>query len=747
MTSNRAARSILFSLFSLLLIPFFLFAQSEQPAKPVMQALRVDRHVELSGRLDDELWKRATPVELPYEINPGENTAATQKTYAMVLYDAEHVYIGFRCLDTNPTEIRANLSDRDRIFNDDYVVAIIDTYGDHQRGYEVVVNPYGIQGDLLMTSNGEDESFDMVWQSAAEMNDQGWTAEMQIPFKSLQFPSQDEHAWTLWLGRNFPRMTRTQFAWTPHDRNIANLLTQSGKVTGIRGIESGDTFELLPYAISEQAGQLSDPSDASSSFRNAAIKARVGGGFKYAPSRDLTLDAVINPDFSQVESDADQISVNSTFALYYQERRPFFLEGQELLQTPMYYSRSINNPLGAARVIGKAEGLSYMYLGALDRNTPIVVPGEESSNTVTTTLQSFANVGRARYDLGDEAYVGVMLFTRNFSGGHNYLAGFDWNYKFWENWYFSGEGFLSKTKELNDQTLFSSTRQFGATGYTAGFDGESYGGEGIHVVLNRSGRDYRFTFVYNDFSPTYQTYNGLFSSVDYRQAYMNHSYTLYPEESFFTRIQFYTVSIIQFNHRNIRKDMGFQPGIFVMMKGQVNVDVSYFLVNNELFRGVRFNDVQRAQININARPADAFNMSMYANVGKFIYRSAVPAVGNGHDFGVSVTIRPTSHLKIDLSYDRAELSDLATDALFYDGYVARGVLGYQFTREMFLRSIVQYNSFGKSFSIYPLFSYKLNPLTTFYAGLTNDLQDYGPGPGFTTTARQYFVKMQYLFRS
>jgi hypothetical protein len=741
------------AIFLATLLFFFSISQStyggngDQDSKPRFQATRVERSVQLTGKLDDPLWKLGQPVNLSYEISPGENVRAPQITFATALYTNDYLYIGFRCYDSDPGVIRANMTDRDRIFQDDFVMAILDTYGDFQRGYEFAVNPFGIQADLMKTLNNEDESFDLVWHSAAARNDSGWTAELAIPFKSLRFPNVGEQKWSVLLYRVYPRTSRVIISWTQYDRNNPSDLSQAGLLTGLADIESGGSFELLPYAMGQQTGSLVNASDPKSGFSNNKIQGRVGGGIQYSPSPSFTLDAVLNPDFSQIETDADQISVNTTFALYYQEKRPFFLTGQELLQTPMYYSRSINNPLGAARINGKSGGVSYMYLGAYDRNTPFDVPGEEGSNTFSSSRKSFSNIGRVRYDLGNETYIGSMLMTRNFSDGHNYLLGFDWNYKFWGNWYFSGEGFLSQTKELNDPGLFTSGRRFGDTEFTAGFDGERYSGSGLHLVLSHSSREYNLNIVINNFSPTYQTYNGLFSSVDYRAIGIYQGYTIYPNNSILDRARIQLSANIQYNYEGVKKEQNVQPSLCLQFKGQTHVDAMYHLVNDERFRNVQFNNVRRFSVFMNSRPWRELSLELEAQLGRFIYRSSTPDLGTGHRLGATLTIRPTTKLKLDLAYSRARLSSIATDRLYFDGNIVRTVATYQFTTEAFLRGIAQYNSFDKSFSVYPLFSYKLNAFTTFYAGITNDYLDYGSDTGFATTARQYFVKLQYLLRN
>ncbi|MCB0747716.1 MAG: carbohydrate binding family 9 domain-containing protein [Ignavibacteriae bacterium] len=734
-----------------ILLTFFILsfltinAQSgKTTSRPVFNIIKIEKPILINGKLDNPIWLQADPIEINYEISPGDNAPAKERTVVRALYDEENLYFGFQCFDSNPSEIRANFSERDKIFADDFVILIIDTYNDAQKGYELACNPFGIQGDLLATLNNEDSNFDINWKSVASINDSGWTAEMAIPLTSLAFDESDEPIWGINVVRTIPRESRTQYSWVPIDKDIPGFMSQSGLLKGLKNINSSAAIELLPYVIGQYNGGLADYDDPNSKFSFNPLEGRIGGGIKYSPSPNFSLDAVINPDFSQIESDADQISVNTTFALYYDEKRPFFLIGNELLQTPMYYSRSINDPLAAGRIIGKKGSLSYMYLGAYDRNTVFVVPGEEESSTAETNLKSFANIGKLRYDFGDEDYIGTLLMSRNMKDGHNYLVGFDWNYKFWENWFFNGEGFISQTKELNDSLLIESERKFGSTGRTAKLDGENYSGNGIHLVLSHSQKHYNFDIVSNHFSPTYQTYNGLFSSSGFREQFMSHSYIMYPDSSFLDRASFSLETQLQHNYDGIIKDLRLTPSINLNMKGQTYLYASYQIIHNEKYNGINFKGVNRAYIQLNSKPLKELSFNLYASFGKFIYRSDTPAIGNGHNLGASITLKPTANLNVEFSYDRARLSDKNTEELFYDGNIYRTVAIYQFNQEAFFRTIFQYNSFDKTFKIYPLFSYQLGAFTTFYAGATSNYQNYQNDFVILNTDQQYFIKLQYL---
>jgi hypothetical protein len=600
---------------------------------------------------------------------------------------------------------------------------------------------------MMMGSGNEDESYDMVWHSAASMDEEGWTAEMAIPFSVFSFNSAEIQDWTITLCRSMPRDSRYLLSWTTLDRNNPSWLGQGGQLKGLEGIKPGKSLSFLPYLMMEQKGERSDISDPESPMELSKIKTRVGGGITYSPGPNTTINAVINPDFSQIESDAGQISVNSTFALYYPERRPFFMSGMDLLQTPMYYTRTINNPLFATKINGKAGRFSYLALAADDRNTSIIVPGEEQSNTVTTEERSVAGVARVRYDMENENFVGAMFLNRNFSDGHNYLGGLDWNLKFWKNWYWSGEVFLSNTREMNNTELFGNTREFGSTGKDAAFNGEKYYGTGMHLALSRSGRKYSFSLVQNNFSPTYQTYNGMFPEVNIRTSNMNHRYTFHINGKIIQRMQVFSNALLGYNYDGEFKRLNIQPGFSVSMIGQTQMSYTYTVVNQEQFRDVLFKGANRSQYNLSTKPLKGVNITFSGSAGKSIRRSAEPELGKGYNLTTGLSLEPVSWLKTSFSWSTSRLESIASGDEFYNGHIFRNVTTFQFTRKLFIRGIGEYNTFDNSFNIYPLASYKFNAFTMFCAGMTQDYLQYDLDDSniYRTTGRQYFVKLQYLF--
>lgn len=721
---------------------------SENPHKYRVTAVRIDREIDLTGKLSDTLWKQAVPVEMNYEIQPGDNTPAPQKTLVYVLYSSQKVYFGFRAFDSNPKLIRSHVTDRDKMTDDDFAGVILDTYGTMQSAYEFVTNPFGIQFDAMRTGNNEDPSFDCVWYSAGNVNDSGYTAEIAIPFKSIRFLPEENQHWMVEFFRNLPRDSRYQITWTPVDRNNPCLLCQGGTIDGIHGVEASDNLELLPYAMGAKTGSMTDAEDPASPFTDSPVSGRIGLGLKYAPSSDLVLGAVVNPDFSQIESDAAQISVNNTFSIFYPEKRPFFLEGADLFSTlaSAFYSRMINNPLAATKLTEKSGSFSMAYLVAYDRESPFIIPGEEGSDFVATSYRSLSNVARAKYDFGSESFVGGLFTSRNFITAYNYMGGVDWNFLFGGNFYFVGQVLLSDTKELNDTSLFNDQRHYGSTHYTAAFNGEKYGGGGMQMDIRRYARDYSFDLQYSDVTPTFQAQDGFITSTGNRFLSYWQGYTIYPMRWLIENVSFQTSSGLHFNDAGFLKEKWTMVGAQFQMKGQTYVWIDFFPLNDEIFHSVSFSRINRTEFSINSNPFSALSIYFNGSVGRFIYREDVPELGRGNNFSLETVVKPTDQFSMDLSYSRSRLWSVKDGHLYFDGYIARGVFAYQFSPEFFFRLIGQYDQFARQIQVDPLVSYKLNPFTVFYAGSNHGFTKFEYPYGIERTVQQFFVKVQYLWQ-
>lgn len=526
-------------------------------------------------------------------------------------------------------------------------------------------------------------------------------------------------------------------------------MCQAGVLTGMENIKTKTSYEVLPYIAGFQKSQLKDSDFPEKGLNHNDLQGRVGMSVKVTQSSELVLEGVVNPDFSQIESDAQQISVNSSFALFYPEKRPFFLEGAEIFSTYMttFYSRMINNPLFALKGTGKKGKLSYALLTAQDRNSVFIVPGEEGSNYVETNDKSFVTIGRLRYDFGNDTYIGGISTSRVFNNAYNALQGIDFNYLFLTNYYLKGQFLFSKSKELNNLDYFDDSRKFGRTKKDAAFNGEELSGTAFKLGFARYTTNHNIDIVYRDVSPAFEGQSGFINATDSRSINTEYGYALYPDSTWITQVYLFANYGMRWNHESVQKERYSFVGGNIQLKGQVYINFNYLPLNDEHFRGKHFSNIHRGFVSLFTRPLNSLAFEIWWEQGHYIYRDDVPEMGKGHYAGSSINLRISEKLQSNFVYNRARLSAAETDHLYYDLYILRNVSSLQFTPEFNLRLITEYNSSNNNLSIFPLASYKINPFTIFYIGATSQLEKFDGHKGLIQSERQLFAKIQYLWNS
>ena len=724
--------------------------------KPEMDIPFVESPVIMDGELDDAIWANAAVATNFSESNPAERGEPEIGMQALMAYDTEYLYVAYIIQD-NPDEVRAHLSDRDRIWQDDYAGMLLDTNGDGQVVYFIAANPLGIQGDTRSNGNNEDVSFDVIYESAGRVTNTGYQVEMAIPFRSLRFPEADIQEWraTFWITR--PREDRFTYSWAGIDRGDPCFSCQYGTLRGMSNIKRGRNLEILPALTGSQAGSR-NWTDPSSGFNNDRLTADPSFNLKYGLTSDLTLDATINPDFSQIESDVAQIDINSTFALSFPERRAFFQEGADLFQTQIdaVYTRSINDPIAASKLSGRFGDWTVGYIGARDNTSPILLPFEEGSALVSGG-KSVSNIFRARRSFENSSFVAAMVTDRRMDdGGSGSVVGVDGSLRFLQQYSFRWQLLASHTQELNDATLSTASglndRTFDGGAHTAALDGESFSGHGLSVGVDRGGRNFGFELNYDQLSPTFRTDNGFVTMNDNRRFNGMTRYSFwFTDHPVFNRINLYGGVNRFWNFDNLRKDEAIFGGFNLQMKRQTFINVNAF-TSNELFAGVQFNGIERVNVFMRSNFSEKVQLGGSLNAGDGIYRNpSAPEMGSQVNAGAELTLIPTDRLVIDSGLNYSRLRNRTTGENYFSGYILRSRLNYQFTRKLLTRVIVQYNDFAERLEVDPLVTYRISPFTVFHVGSTHRFQDF---PGqldqqsmvFQQTERQIFFKFQYLFR-
>ena len=712
---------------------------------------RLSTPPKIDGVLDEDVWNEAKRIGNFVEVQPGDNVRPAVETDVLLGYDSENLYIGFICYEKDVKQIRATLSNRDEFVNDDFVAILIDTYGDLKRGYIFLVNPYGVQVDGYQGANNSDMTFDTNWKSAAKILGDRWTAEIAIPFKSIRFPEKEAQHWRATFARMRPRDSQYTYAWTPISRDIPSLWTQTGHLWIKEKIIGGKShIEFLPYIIGSQSGYLPDY-DNPCAFHNDWSWPSIGLSAKYGLTSNLTLDLALNPDYSQIESDVVQIDVNTRFALYYPEKRPFFLEGSDLFDTEInaVYTRAINDPFLAARLTGKVGKTAIGYVIARDDHTPWVIPFEESSYSISSNKRSLSNILRIKYDILEDSYVGGLLTARELPGSFNRVTGLDGNFRFLNNYFFSFQALGSWTKEPNDTTLFggSSDLTFGKDSLTSRFDGESFTGTAYELELRRSARHWNFNLSYEDYSPKFRADNGFIRTNNYREYGAWTGLHLWPQRWLIEETHPAIGAGASYNYDGELRSYWLNSRIWIRLKNQTNFNL-WGNFQTSRYADTTFSGIWNIGVNLQNSYSDLIMGGVWLNIGKEInYYDYPPSLGYEQSIGFWTQIKPIKKLRTNFRYNHYWLWEKKGGAKVYDVYVFRNTTTYQFSRHLSFRLVTQYYSYTGGFQIDPLLSYELNPFTVFYFGSNHNVQDFGTPCGIRETNHQIFLKLRYQFKT
>ena len=414
----------------------------------------------IDGKLDEEMWKSAAVFKDFYQTSPGDNIAPSKPTEAYLAYDEKNLYIAFKCWD-DPGKIRATVAKRDDVFGEDNVRIWLDTYNDQRRAYILGWNPLGIQQDGIYTEGsggrGADFSVDIVMESKGVIEEWGWSVEVKIPFKSLRYSAGKGKFWGFNAARNIDRLNDEFDSWMPDDRNISGQLIKYGKIGGLDEIKTERTLEIVPsVTISETGSRIRsvprylvnqfgyfDPVFNQNGlietgrFVNRPIGQEIGVNLKYSITPNITLDAAVNPDFAEIEADAPVVTANQRFPIFFQEKRPFFLEGADIFTSPLqvFYSRTIIDPDAAAKLTGKIGRTSFGFLAASDNAPGNYEEDDRNDPSVRPRIDEFLGknaifgVLRLKRDVGRENSVGFFGTYRSFPEQKNILGGFDGRFK------------------------------------------------------------------------------------------------------------------------------------------------------------------------------------------------------------------------------------------------------------------------------------------------------------------------------
>ncbi len=741
----------------LLLVPFSLWAiVKKNDVRPVIDVPRLERSPALENFLEmapiGKIERQMVKVKGFTQRQPKDGEPSSQRSEVYLGYDDKNLYVVFLAFDSEPDKVRARMNRREDVFSDDVVQIMIDTFQDQRRAYAFVTNPLGVQWDAIWTEGqGFDRSFDTLWHSKGKITDKGYIVWMAIPFKSLRFPPVSEQSWGIIFSREIRRGSVEKSFWPHVSVKIDGRLNQAASLTGLRNISPGRNVQLIPYGTFRSFRLL----DRQGPFGFQTNRADTDAGLdaKLVFNDNIVIDATANPDFSQVESDEPQITVNQRFEVFFPEKRPFFLENANFFRSPinLVFTRRIADPQFGVRLTGKT---GHYAIGAL------LMDDESPGKGVSLQgKRAYFGILRVTRDIMRQSTIGLIYADREFDGSYNRVGGIDGRLKLNPNWILIFQGLMSSTK-------------------LAG--GTDLNGPAFDVVLNRNGRKFNYHLHYTDIGQEFRTETGFIQRLDIRRVHQSVNHRFRPEGKFLISWGPGLFVSRTWNHEGIRLNKNFNIFINAQFTGQTNIRFFYnetrellqqqdfsllpenhdfqvtsqgFYLNSSFIKEISFNGSFSAGKAINFVPPSG--------------QAPLPADRVSARFNLSV--RPNSLLKIDNRYIFLQFSDPVSNNKIFANHIFRAKWNWQFSPKFSLRFILQYNitlpnsaltslQTTKNFNMDFLVTYLINPWTALYFGMNSNYQNLnliGTGDSgevvrtqndFLNDSRQIFVKYSYLFR-
>jgi hypothetical protein len=745
---------------ALALITSATVAEGQTPAsRPTLNVPRLAGPPVIDGKLDDGVWLEAARITSFTQMEPVDGAPATERTEVWIAYDSRRLYLAFYAHYSDPGSIRANRSDRDRIDRDDRISVYLDTFLDQQRAFMFAVNGQGVQADAMRnaslggpnvggrsrtsgssstgggggSSTGstvrpieEDPSWDALFDTRGGLVEDGWVAEMAIPFKSLRYPAVADgqtHRWGFQVVRAIVSKDE-QDVWSPVSRDIQGFLTQMGTIGGLRDLSTTKNLELQPELTAVQFGSLDGRTGR---YRNGAVDPEAGLNLKYGLTSNVVLDVTYNPDFSQIEADRPQIEVNQRFPLFYEEKRPFFLEGKEIFDTsiPLLHSRTIVDPKFGGKLTGKIGRTTFGMLVADDE-----APGRVDDRAEPAFGHSaHVAVGRLRYDLYRESHIGAIVTDREFLDTSNRVVGVD------------GRFLLGAVHRLSF-TVAAAQDERGS--------GERQAGTAIDVNLTRLGRGLSYSISHVNYTPNFRSATGFIRRVDQQFTTVQGSYTFWPQNVIVSWGQFGIYSR-NYNHAGQLDDEMLGTATFVQVVRNINASLQNWRTI-ERFGGIAFlayHHAVQGDLNFDRRFSTRFRWSWEDG----IRYTETPFLGRSTIGSAEFSFRPTSRFETGLTANLSRLVDPRDNAEVFDVRLYRTRTTYQFTPRLLVRNILEYDAWENKFGVNLLLTYRINAGTVVFLGADDRLQegrninsDFFDTGALRRTSRAFFFKLSYLFR-
>ena len=680
------------------------------PGRPRVSPGRLGTPPVIDGRLQEDEWSQAAVLTEFVQASPSDGAPASEATEVFVGYDRDHLFFGFHATYEDPSIMRASRVDRDEATADDLFSVYLDPFLDQLRAYRFDVNAYGVQGDGVLNAGGgfvraanragaeipaADRSWNALFESAGQIVADGYTAEIAIPLKSIRYPQRPEgesHQWGLQIIREIRSKDQEVVTWAPMSRDQPSFYSQMGVLDGMTGLSSTHNIEFLPTLTAIRYGAIRARKAGGPGFVNDGTDPEAGVNVKYGLTSDLVLNFTLNPEFSQIESDRPQIEVNQRFPLFFQELRPFFIEGSEIFEVAapatVVHTRTIIDPDYGAKLSGT---LGRMNLGFLTTNDAAAgrMLGPENP---ASRQDAHVYIGRGKFEVRPESHIGAVVTGREFLDGHSRLAGLDGNLRLGTN----------QTVRFN----ITSTRHLEG--------GLERAGHLADVFVRRAGRNFEFYVHGFEISPEFETDVGFIRRRDQRQIDSRVAYQFWPE-SWLINLWQGLRNYRNYDFGDLLQEELLRYGLDITFPRNINfhMNVERLL---ERFAGIDFHK-PRITLRTNIDTSRAISLGARLGIGDQIRFVEDPFLGDEIQWGVNAVLRPSPRLTSNLSLDGSRLTDARQGGReVFSVEIYRVLSTFQFTDRFQIRNITEYNTYDQELDLNFLLTYRVNAGTVVYAG-------------------------------
>jgi len=724
--------------------------QATQSGPPALTIPRLPRAPALEDFLsmkpEGEIALQMAKVTGFTQRNPHDGESVSEPTEAYLGYDQKNLYAVFVCFD-DPQQVRARMSVREDIYDDDEVEIMLDTFHDRRRAYAFQTTPLGVQWDAIWTEASREEqtagnwdvSWDTVWDSRGKVTDRGFVVWIAIPFKSLRFPATPQQVWGIILYRGIVRKTEDSF-WPHISYKMEGRLGQAAALYGLEGISPGRDVELIPYSLLRGFRALDTRDPTNPYFQKATAQGQPGMDGKFVIHDHFVVDMTANPDFSQVESEDPQITVNQRFAVYFPEKRPFFLENEDFFRTPLdlFFTRSIGDPSAGIRLTGKDGPYSVGLMASDDRSPGLYVP----DYSAFSDMRSYFAIARVNRDISRQSSVGALYtdWECPATGEFNRIGGADTRLKFSANWTLDGQAVVSSsnlTGNYPSAGYSSSNCEAFLAPFSSGSrgNGNYYAGPADWLDLKRDGLHLSYQGMYNDITAGFVTVPGFINRTDIRETTQDVDYRFRPKSGWVVDWGPSAIVRYDFDHTGLRLDTDYTPYFAIQGRGQTVIILRPYEEKRERLRPQDFcfegfplfcPPSGLGSEDYHEHTSGAYFQTGYfkkATLGAYYYwgdgvnfvaqPDEAPATPTAYNMpflarqdtaSATVTLRPVKPLKIENTYLFERLRAGTGAYLFaqsqgrgagqgiFNDHILRSKWNWQFTPQLSARVILQYNA-------------------------------------------------------